>query len=81
MWTVFAMFMVTIYICDSSSICCSHQVDFDRTKHLSDKSIRHRRMEREKLIALEKEREERVRREREAEIQKREEERWETLDL
>ena len=50
------------------------QIDFDKTKHLSDKSIRKRRIEREKLIQLEREREERVRREREEEERKREEE-------
>ena len=50
------------------------QVDFDRTKHLSDKSIRKRRLEREKLIQLEREREERVKREREEEERRREEE-------
>ena len=32
------------------------QVDFDRTKHLADKSIRRRRMEREKLGELERQR-------------------------
>ena len=41
------------------------QVDFDKTKHLTDKSIRKRRLEREHLELLEKEREEKVRRERE----------------
>ena len=51
------------------------QADFDKTKHLSDKSIKKRRIERDKLKALEKEREDRVRREREEEEERRHEER------
>lgn len=51
------------------------QVDFDKTKHLSDKYIRKRRIEREKLEQLEREKEERVRREREEEERKKQEER------
>ena len=43
------------------------QVDFDKTKHLCDKSIRKRRLEREYLEELEREREEKVKREREEE--------------
>ncbi|XP_062595118.1 A-kinase anchor protein 17A-like, partial [Saccostrea cucullata] len=43
------------------------KVDFDKTKHLSDKSIKKRRIEREKLEQLEREREEKVRKEREEE--------------
>lgn len=50
------------------------QVDFDKTKHLSEKGIQKRNIEREKLIHLEREREERVRRERDEEERKREEE-------
>ena len=61
----------------SIGIQCSlcFQVDFDKTKHLSDKNIKRRRQEREKLIQLEKEREERVRKEREDEERKKEDER------
>lgn len=33
------------------------QVDFDKSKHLSDKAIRKRRLEREKLMELEQEKE------------------------
>jgi hypothetical protein len=51
-------------------ICFTLQVDFDKTKHLSDKAIRKRRLERERLEQLEKEREERVRREREEQDRK-----------
>lgn len=51
------------------------QVDFDRTKHLSDKMIRKRRQEREKLEALENLRLEQVRQEREEEERKKEVER------
>ncbi|XP_056012417.1 A-kinase anchor protein 17A-like isoform X2 [Ostrea edulis] len=50
------------------------KVDFDRTKHLSDKSIKKRRIEREKLEQLEREREEKVRKEREEEEQRIEDE-------
>lgn len=50
------------------------QVDFDKTKHLSDRSIKKRRMEREKLEQLEREREEKVRKEREEEEKRIEEE-------
>lgn len=41
-------------------------MDFDKTKHLSDMSIRRRKMEREKLMAKEREKEELKRREEEA---------------
>ncbi|XP_076336331.1 uncharacterized protein LOC143239290 isoform X2 [Tachypleus tridentatus] len=51
------------------------KVEFDKTKHLSDRQIRKRRLEREKLITLEKEREERVRKERKEEEKRIEEER------
>jgi arginine/serine-rich splicing factor 17 len=60
---------------DGKALTANIKVDFDRTKHLSEKSIRKRRIEREKLIQLEREREERVRREREEEERKRDEER------
>lgn len=51
------------------------KVDFDKTKHLSDKAIKKRRIERWKLEQLEKQREEKVRKEREEEERKQEEER------
>ncbi|XP_022249982.1 A-kinase anchor protein 17A-like [Limulus polyphemus] len=51
------------------------KVEFDKTKHLSDRQIRKRRLEREKLITLEKEREERVQKERKEEEKRKEEER------
>jgi arginine/serine-rich splicing factor 17 len=51
------------------------KVDFDKSKHLSEPSIRRRRIEREKLMAQEREREERERREQELQEQKKEEER------
>ena len=50
-------------------------MDFDKSKHLSDKAIKRRKMEREKLVTLENEREERVRKEREEEEVRKEEER------
>ncbi|XP_052280525.1 A-kinase anchor protein 17A-like [Dreissena polymorpha] len=46
------------------------RVDFDKTKHLTDKSIRRRRLDRERLEELEHEREERVRKEREEQERK-----------
>lgn len=52
------------------------KVDFDRTKHLSDKAIRKRRLERQKLEELEREKEEKVRKEREEEERKQYEERF-----
>ena len=52
------------------------QVDFDKTKHLSDKAIRKRHTEHERLEQLEREREERVRKEREEEERRQEDERW-----
>ncbi|PIK45844.1 putative A-kinase anchor protein 17A [Apostichopus japonicus] len=51
------------------------KVDFDRTKHLSNKSIRKRERERQRLIQLEKERAEQKMKEKEEEDRKREEER------
>ena len=56
----------------SLSICVTYilifdiylQIDFDKTKHLTDKAIRKRRLEREKLEQLEKDREEKVLKER-----------------
>ena len=41
-------------------------MDFDKTKHLSDMSIRKRKLEREKLMAKEREKEEEKRRDEEA---------------
>ncbi|XP_069695440.1 A-kinase anchor protein 17A [Periplaneta americana] len=58
----------------------SIKVDFDKTKHLSDPSIRRRRIEREKIIAQEREIEERERKQQELEEQKKEEERLQKLE-
>ncbi|XP_060563916.1 A-kinase anchor protein 17A-like [Ruditapes philippinarum] len=55
---------------DDKCAVANIKVDFDKTKHLSDKAIRKRRLERERLEQLEKEREERVRREREEQDRK-----------
>ncbi|XP_076468501.1 uncharacterized protein LOC143299203 [Babylonia areolata] len=57
------------------------KVDFDRGKHLSDRMIRKRRMEREKLEALENLRLEKVQQEREEEELKREAERQKKLAI
>lgn len=59
---------------ENKALTSSIRVDFDKTKHLSEKAIQKRHIEREKLIHLEREREDRVRREREDEERKREEE-------
>lgn len=59
--------------CDKCAVA-NVKIDFDKTKHLSDKAIRRRLMEREKLEELEKEREEKVRREREEKERKLEDE-------
>nr|CAD7395830.1 unnamed protein product [Timema poppensis] len=51
------------------------EVDFDRTKHMSDVSIRRRRIERDKLMGKERDLEEKLRREQEEEERRREEDR------
>ena len=51
-----------------------NQVDFDKTKHLSDSSIKKRGQEREKLIQKEREKEDAERRKRELEELKRSDE-------
>ena len=53
------------------------QVDFDRTKHLAESTIKQRAQEREKLIRQEREREEAEKKKKELEELKREQERWE----
>lgn len=60
-----------VWDADSSS----WQVDFDKSKHMSDRMIRKRRLERERLEALEALRLEQVRKEREDEDKKKEAER------
>lgn len=55
---------------DGKCAVANIRIDFDKTKHLTDKNIRRRRLERERLEQLEKEREERVKREREKEERK-----------
>lgn len=52
------------------------QVDFDKTKHLSEYSIKKRMVEREKLLAIQREREEKVRMHKELEDLKEESERY-----
>ena len=51
------------------------QVDFDRTKHLAESTIKQRAQEREKLIRQEREREEAEKKKKELEELKREQER------
>lgn len=55
---------------DDKCAVANIRIDFDKTKHLSDKNIRRRRLERERLEQLEKEREERVKRERDEQERK-----------
>lgn len=64
---------------DDKAYTANIRVDFDKTKHLSDKMIRKRRLERERLEALEALRLEQVRKEREEEERKREVEREKKL--
>ena len=52
------------------------QATFDTTKHLTDKNIKRRRLERERMQLLEEQREARVRHEREEEQRKIDEERY-----
>lgn len=49
------------------------QVDFDKTKHMSDNSVSHREFERKRLIAQDSLAAEKLRRKEEAEAKKREE--------
>lgn len=51
-------------------------VDFDRTKHLSDASIKRRKLVRERLMAKDREREEAEQKKQLAEMQKLEKERF-----
>lgn len=54
-------------------------VDFDRTKHLSDASIKRRKLVRERLMAKDREREEAEQKKQLAEMQKLEKERFDYL--
>ncbi|CAG2247741.1 SFRS17 [Mytilus edulis] len=66
---------------DEKAYTANVKVDFDKSKHLSDKCIKKRRIERWKLQLLEKEREEKVKKEREETERKQEEERLEKRRL
>lgn len=52
------------------------QVDFDKTKHMSDSSISHREFERKRLIAQDNLAAEKLRRKEEAEKKRREEQKY-----
>nr|KAG5698869.1 hypothetical protein BaRGS_019721 [Batillaria attramentaria] len=65
---------------ENKALTANIKVDFDKTKHLSDKMIRKRRMEREKLEALERVRQQDVQRERDEEERKKEAARQKKLD-
>lgn len=56
------------------------QVDFDKTKHLCEKSIKRRQQERDRLIQMEREEAERARKEKEEEVRRKEEERLVVMD-
>lgn len=60
---------------DDKALTANIKVDFDKTKHLSEKSIRKRRLEREKIEIAERERIEREKKEKEAEEKRKKEER------
>lgn len=60
---------------DGKAYTAEIKVDFDRTKHLSNKSIRRRERERQRLIELEEQRAEQKRKEKEEEERRKEEER------
>lgn len=57
---------------EDKALTANIKVDFDKSRHLCDKMIRKRRIEREKLEALERVRQEEVQRERQEEERKRE---------
>lgn len=67
--------MKLLYKEDGKAYTTNLKVDFDKTKHLSEKNIRRRRLEREKLKQLEQQKEDKVKREREAEEKMKEDER------
>ena len=54
-----------------SLINCVLQVDFDKTKHLAESTIKKRKIEREKLVEKEREKEEAERKHKEIEEMKR----------
>ncbi|CAI9568042.1 unnamed protein product [Staurois parvus] len=60
---------------DGKAIACNIKVSFDKTKHLTEASIKKRHLERQKLQELEQRREEQKRKQKEAEERQKEEER------
>ncbi|XP_066980950.1 trichohyalin [Macrobrachium rosenbergii] len=64
-----------VFVENDKAYSANIKVDFDRTKHLSEYSIRKRQAEREKLQSAEREQEEKVRKKLELEEMKREAER------
>ncbi|XP_018419626.1 PREDICTED: A-kinase anchor protein 17A [Nanorana parkeri] len=60
---------------DGKAIACNIKVSFDKTKHLTETSIKKRHLERQKLQELEERREEQKRKQKEAEERQKEEER------
>ncbi|KAA0201199.1 hypothetical protein HAZT_HAZT007539 [Hyalella azteca] len=57
-----------VYVEDDKAWSCNIEVDFDRTKHLTDYSIKKRKEERERLQALDKEKEEKLRKQKQQEL-------------
>nr|CAD7453410.1 unnamed protein product [Timema tahoe] len=72
--------MKLLYKEGDKAFTASIKVDFDRTKHMSDVSIRRRRIERDKLMGKERDLEEKLRREQEEEERRREEDRLRKLE-
>lgn len=60
---------------DGKHIACNIKVSFDKTKHLTETSIKKRHLERQRLQELEQRREEQKRKQKEAEEKQKEEER------
>ncbi|CAI9731610.1 Hypothetical predicted protein [Octopus vulgaris] len=67
--------MKLMYRGEDKALTANIKVDFDKTKHLSEKAIRDRKAERERLQAAERERVEQERRKKEEEIRQKEKER------
>ncbi|GAB1601581.1 A-kinase anchor protein 17A-like [Argonauta hians] len=67
--------MKLMYRGEDKALTANIKVDFDKSKHLSEKAIRERKAERERLRAAEKERAEKERRKKEEEIRQKEKER------
>ncbi|XP_063912823.1 A-kinase anchor protein 17A isoform X2 [Zophobas morio] len=66
---------------EDESLCVSIKVDFDRSKHLSDASLRRREIVRDRLVRKQREKEEKEKHELEAKKKKERSERQKEIDL